>query len=426
MKYNKIKLYYIHMKIIISLIKRGVGFINRLWMMIIYIPTIPYRVRVLRKKEKIRVLFIVSEVSMWKTECLYNAMKQHPRFEAILLPAMHYMSATSKVCVEQYFDEKKYDYIHLNEGDTLQSTVNPDIIFYQQPYSDWTIEPELKLQNNRKSLFCHVNYTFEIVLQRFSVNQLLQNIAWIYFVENEITRKQIARKMLNFGYNLRSSGLPIMDELLRDNSHFPDRWKKMSINMKRIIYAPHHSVRPNDPLAWGSILEYGDFMLELAKKYMDKVQWIFKPHPFLYPKLCELWGKERTDTYYYQWSTMKNSQIETGPYLDLFKHSHALIHDCGSFLIEYLYTDRPAMYLFSQRSRTKRNISKLSQLARDLHYPAHTREDIEIFVLDVISGKDDMAYKRKDFKEKHLIPEGGSACRNIINAILGVDNTAID
>ena len=32
-------------------------------------------------------------------------------------------------------------------------------------------------------------------------------------------------------------------------------------------------------------------------------------------------------------------------YISWFKHSDAMIHDCGSFRCEYLYTSKPACYL---------------------------------------------------------------------------------
>ena len=37
----------------------------------------------IRKKDRIRFLFILQELSQWKTESLYKAMLDHPRFEPI-------------------------------------------------------------------------------------------------------------------------------------------------------------------------------------------------------------------------------------------------------------------------------------------------------------------------------------------------------
>ena len=42
------------------------------------------RIRQLRKKPQISVLFIVAEASTWKSEILYQKMLEHPRFQPIL------------------------------------------------------------------------------------------------------------------------------------------------------------------------------------------------------------------------------------------------------------------------------------------------------------------------------------------------------
>ena len=73
----------------------------------------------------------------------------------------------------------------------------------------------------------------------------------------------------------------------------------------------------------------------------------FKPHPILKPKLYKhaLWGKERTDAYYHCWETMENTQLEMSDYIDLFMTSDAMIFDSVSFMTEYLYTKKPALFL---------------------------------------------------------------------------------
>lgn len=88
-------------------------------------------------------------------------------------------------------------------------------------------------------------------------------------------------------------------------------------------------------------------MVTFAQKYKDKVQIVFKPHPMLYRTLCEHseWGKERTDAYYSMWNNMSNTQLEEGDYTELFMQSDAMIHDCGSFILEYLAVDKPCMFL---------------------------------------------------------------------------------
>lgn len=384
----------------------------------VYRTLIPFKAWRIRHKDTIRILFVVSEISMWKTENLYIKMSQNHRINPMLLACPNCVNSDSDIKVINYFKEKGYCYFNFTDIVSIEKDIFPDIIFYQQAYPGY-ISDELFESYNRKSLFCFVNYCFRNTITPSTINLRLLNIAWKVFSENESVSKEIAPLMKNKGSNLVNTGLPIMDELIKVKEFFPDRWMPSKRTNKRIIYAPHHSILPDDKLSWGSIVEYGDFILHLAKKYSDTTQWVFKPHPFLKEKLKKIWGDEKTTSYYQQWELMENSQIVEGDYLDIFKHSDALIHDCGSFLIEYHYTLNPALYLFSHRPQHDIDISKLSILARDLHYHANKYSDIESFILNVISEIDPLREKREWFYYENLKPKGKSACDSIINEILG-------
>ena len=48
-------------------------------------------------------------------------------------------------------------------------------------------------------------------------------------------------------------------------------WKLRDMNLKRIIWAPHHTIEGNtDDIAFSTFLEYYDLMLEIAEKYSDR------------------------------------------------------------------------------------------------------------------------------------------------------------
>lgn len=379
--------------------------------------SIPFKVSKMRKKEHIDVLFVLSEVSMWKTENLYLKMLSHPRLTPHLLAVGDCIKPDSYMEVMDYCRSKGYPCGILNKGESIQSKYSPDIIFYQQAYEGY-IDDSLFYNSNRDSLFCFVNYCFRNTLNEKTVNLYLLNIAWKVFSENDTCTKEVSRFMRNHGVNLYNTGLPIMDIFTQPKENFPNRWKENSIGRKRIIYSPHHSILPEDRLAWGSILEYGDFILQLARKYKKETQWIFKPHPFLKAKLFTVWGVERTEAYYNSWNTMENTQMVDGDYIDIFKHSDAMIHDCGSFMIEYIYSHNPVMYLFSSRPQKDVDINKMSAEALKLHYSAHSALDIENFLQNVIEGKDVLREDRETYYKTELKPKTNSACDNIIKEII--------
>ena len=42
---------------------------------------------------------------------------------------------------------------------------------------------------------------------------------------------------------------------------------------------------------------------------------------------------------------MPNTSINEGNAYEIFKSSDALIHDCGSFLLDYMFTKKPCLYI---------------------------------------------------------------------------------
>jgi len=101
----------------------------------------------------------------------------------------------------------------------------------------------------------------------------------------------------------------------------------------------------------------------------------------------------------------------------LFLTSDAMIHDCGSFMIEYHYTKKPVMYI------SNHNVDYLSdfgRLAYNMHYKGSSPIEIETFINKVVlSGDDEMLFERRKFYQDHLLsPNNNSVSENIINEIL--------
>ncbi|MCM1309724.1 MAG: CDP-glycerol glycerophosphotransferase family protein [Bacteroides sp.] len=376
----------------------------------------PAKLRSVRKKERIRVVFVVANLSCWKTESLYQAMLANKRFEPILL-VLGFIGKPDFENIETYFRTKGYDYKKISDEQTICSALHPDIIFYQQPYED-ILPVKHMYYNNMGALFCYVSYSMRSTLNILNTNIKFNRICWQVYYENELNLTTYSN--INPKYTAAGlvTGLPVMDDLIQPSENFPDPWKP-SPGKKRIIYAPHHSI-DNDPLFHtATFLETGPVMLEMAEKYADRVQWAFKPHPFLRVKLEKVWGKEATDEYFNRWANVEWSQYESGEYMGLFKHSDAMIHDCGSFTIEYLYTEKPVMYLTLDH-KLPQEYNEMNLRALDVHYQGNTREAIEQFICDVLAGNDPKRYEREAYRRNYLVPPGNtSACQNIITAILG-------
>lgn len=375
---------------------------------------LPYRVRRVRKKKCIKVIFIITEVGVWKTERLYLEMLHHPRFNPILLVLPSNENDKSFDEVVTFLQGRHYDYVTLSGDDTIRRMLKPDIIFYQKPY--WgCLDGKYYYKKNLSSLFCYANYGFHSIMENWAINQDVLNYAWLVFYENESCAAEARALMSNKGRNIVVTGLPMSDELIAASS----RGKALR-EKKTIIWAPHHTLpQEGNWLDYSTFLDYADYMLELADKYKEEVEFVFKPHPLLQPKLRKLWGDARAMAYYKQWETMPNTRLELGKYLDLFACSDALIHDCGSFTIEYLYFNKPVMYLTNGLDH-EANMAQFAREAYHMHYFGDSRQSIDTFIKNVIAGQDPMCREREEYIGKHLqIPHHCTACENIIDAILG-------
>lgn len=383
----------------------------------------PLKALQIRRKKCINVIFVVTELGLWKTELLYLAMLRHPRFNPVLrvLPSTENEDAKDEVI--DYLENKCYPYVFVPKEVPLQKDFKADIIIYQKPYK-WVVFPKHQFVHNKNALFCYATYGIHnIVGNPFICNQPLFNYAWQYYFENSQSAEDHALDMDNKGRNILVTGVPIMDALLLPPSNL-EVWKPQPTLKKRIIWAPHFSFGADSILGYSTFMKYYDFMLVMAQKYCDCVQFAFKPHPLLRTYLNKEWGKDRTDAYFLRWRNCPNTQVETGQYLDLFKTSDAMIHDCSSFTCEYTYMQKPVMYLLKGKDdRHRDTVNRMTQRAFDLHYKGFEETDIERFIVQVIEGRDEMALERKQFFEHHLLPPGGkSACENIIEAILGNKN----
>lgn len=383
----------------------------------LYLVSVPCKVKRIRHKESIRVLFVVSELASWKSELLYKAMLNHPRFTPILSVSTSSSPSGTKPILVDYIKSKGYLFIDLDDNGF--GGINPDIIIYYKPYGVCYSKGHY-FDNHLDCLFCGMDYCFRVTKHTAHIKKALFDYCWQFYVENvEI----INRRKEVLGYRARNTlytGVPMQDILLLPKEQFLDPWKDNKGKI-RIIYAPHHSIKGTngEGVEFATFLDFGEPMLELSKKYSDRITIAFKPHPNLYMKLIKIWGQDKTDAYYNEWKNLPNTQLETGEYVGLFKYSDAIIHDSASFIVEYLYMDNPSMYLVAETNNMD-DMFNFVQEGYNCYEHGRSVQEIEEFIQRVIDGKDNKEGLRKEYIQKHLLPPGGkTASENIINAILG-------
>jgi hypothetical protein len=332
------------------------------------------------------VYFFVVFESVWKYDYLYRLLKENSFFNPIIL-VIPYTGADEETMLVtlnktyQYFKTKDYNTVSSlkenNEWLILNKELQPDIIFFTLPYN--YTKPQYTIGAQSHTLTCYSPYFFVMNnLYENNYNTDFHNSLWKAFYETDvhynIARKYSERKALN----VIVSGYPGLDTFVVNNDqHVPFN----NEGLKTIIIAPHHTIgHDGDTLFYSNFLNYSDFFLELCSTYENQVRFVFKPHPLLKQKLYlnENWGKKKTDTYFEFWNSNHNTELCEGNYVKLFLHSDGLIHDCGSFLTEYLMTNKPVLYLHHDNQVYER-MNEFGQSVLKTHYKGFSKEDIKIF-----------------------------------------------
>ena len=382
-------------------------------------------------KETINVVFFALFKSVWKYDELYQLLEKHPRFNPsiIVCPIINLGEENMIQNLNESFSYFKSLGYNVYKGlDTNSNPINvkelfnPDIIFFCSPYDTQVDENFILDKYKNDTLTCYIQYGINEAQFKWSYDLKFHRNIWKFWCESETLKDYYLSQLpKGLGTNFVATGYPLYESFLKSAECKEDNsiWKKDT--RKRIIWAPHHSIDNCGGLQYSTFLLYHKTMLDIAQIYKERIQLVFKPHPLLKNKLYKdkEWGKTRTDAYFQQWDEMENTSFQNGEYTDLFTKSDAIIHDCASFLIEYLYTQKPALYLVLNKGHES-ELNPFGLKAYKTYYHAIHEKDIYGFIENVVlKGEDDKAQMRLSFYKEELEPKDGiKPSQKIVNHII--------
>lgn len=386
-------------------------------------------IRSIEKKNNATVLFLVSNLSMWRCQNLYNLLSGDERFtpHIAIVPFSTYSEEQKESnlnLLRDYFSDLQVPFWDLSAMHDpfsfVQNEIAPDILFFPQPFSG-VIGKDLDFSLFEKKLLCYSPYGINTFEQPWIFNLRFSNVAWKLYFPSDVDRVCAKKYAYNKGRNMVIVGSTTADRYSVDS--LPEGiWKESGAGKKKIIWAPHFSINEDGYLHRASFLTLAEPMLRLCEKYRDTIQFAFKPHPRLVSELYKHpdWGPLKTDTYFAEWSRHENTQLETGGFIDLFLTSDGMIHDCGSFTAEYHYTGKPALFITDDKGSIEEMMTGLGKAALNAHYFGKTIEDIEEFLDHVIlKGEDPKKHDREEFHDTYLLPpHGRNAAENIYEDLL--------
>lgn len=381
-----------------------------------------------REQRPLRVVFMAIDLAYWHYQGIYELMAADSRFlpTIVLSPCKERLNPEADMQrLRDYFRDRGtsfVDYDFTQPPVDIRRQLQPDLIFYTQPYEHQLCN-EHDPRHFYDRLVCYMPYGFWTSTGKGSYNLHFHNQAWRLYYSTQLHLQEAQRVADNHGRNVRVTGYANADEFL--SGHHRSPWQEIADGhrRKRIIWAPHFSITAKSSYlpARACFLWMAELMLELAQAYKDRIQIAFKPHPSLITQLYQHpdWGKERADDYYARWQQMENTQLETGGYVDLFMTSDAMIHDSGSFVVEYLYANRPVMFVSNNLQSILATQSEFGLQAYKQAYIGSEAGDIRRFIDEVVlRGNDPMRPQREQFFSDYLLPPGGkTVAQNIVDDI---------
>ena len=385
--------------------------------------------RLAREQRPVRVAFVALNVSMWKYQGLLDLLRADRHFQTyvVLSPGITYKPEQRLRDLQQmrsYFGSRGIDYVDwkIETGEPpadIRKTIDPDIVFYMQPYHG-SYHPRHCFLNFTDRLIAYTPYSYLQAQDPFNYDNVMQNVAWKVYYANKYHLADARQLARNRGVNAVAVGYTSADDY--QQNVYREVWNDAGHRRRRLIWAPHCTLANNGTaFSRSNFLMMADAMTDLARRHTDDLQIAFKPHPGLLTELYKHpdWGKEKADRYYDQWRSMPNTQLADGEFVNLFQGSDAMVHDSGSFVIDYLYFGHPVMYVSQDMERAKSFVNEPGRRAYEAHYTGRTMEEVNRFVDDVVlAGNDTMQTARQAFYEQYLAqPDGQSTARNMYDDI---------
>lgn len=369
--------------------------------------------KILCRKERIRVGFLVYSTSEWQCEEIYRLLEKDGRFEPYII-ACGYGHGTPESKRSTYIDVCNFfsgSHWVVYAGymiDSMESAADSfDILVYITPFSALCPE-EFNVKHRKIRQLCvHIPYAFYLVDKRDVTynnfyNAALFKLGWKYFCSGELQKSIVKSEQRLEAYNVEASGISKMDAFLKGTPPVQKgMWKNTGIPQLKVIWAPHFNLERGMN---GTFHENYQWFFEYAKEHPE-ISWIVRPHPRME------WGAvyfgifksaDEYRAYLDRWDGLSNARVlERGEYFDIFSTSDAMILDSVSFIAEYQFVGKPLLRLMPEVGRSMNILGE--RLDETLyHCRGNDFSAIEAFLDHTAKGEDPMKERRSAFFLQYL------------------------
>lgn len=304
---------------------------------------------------------------------------------------------TKKYFIEKYGKEYVIDGYDPEKDEYYDLLDMFDIVYYANPYDCMVHEyHSIQYASTKNVLPVYVSYGYDVgqytTLGRLYATEL--NIVWKYFADTRYSLKDYKKYLVNKGKNVILVGYSKMDGL--------DKLEDKKNKKKKILITSHHTV-DTEIIPLSNFLEYSDFILELPKMYPD-IDFVFRPHPLLFTNLInnKKWTEKQVEEYLKQLKELGIEYSYEGDYLHLYTECDAIINDCGSFTVEWLYTGKQGCFVYN-KNLSEDKLTRLMNKAISCYDIARSKEDIITFINKVVNDKNNEKIKIKFWIKRNIL-----------------------
>ena len=365
----------------------------------------------LKGRDKYRVAFLIYNAGEFQFEGLFRLMLKDDAFEPFVVVMPERIAGVEnekRIAASVEILRRNYgDKIHNPLLEEAYQRVDDkcDLVFTSNPYDHNTDKAYRIVHLSKLGVPVVMSNYFYYHGCVYSEESLAAKkylaYAWRYYAENEKWKAMLDAHQpeLRRRNRVRVSGSSKVDLLTEVNPVPHER--------KRILLCPHHSLSEEALPNYGNFHRYADFMLTLPKRY-PQIDWIFRPHPLLAATLESrgYWPEGAWNQYLEKLLANSNVSYQPyGPYWDMFINSDGIIQDCGSFIVEYMFSGHPQCYVIKSMEHMRKQLSDWGLEILSHTEVAESEERIIDYVEKVVlAGKDDAKARRDRFVHDWLLP----------------------
>ncbi|CAM3366926.1 hypothetical protein BOSP111201_01360 [Bordetella sputigena] len=340
----------------------------------------------------IKIHFFFQMPQAWTTwETVWDACVSNPlvRPLLVLLPFAH-DSVQGDTGARKFLADRALSFVDFSVYDLQEQ--RPDIVFLQNPY-DSTRPAALDMWKvrNTGARIAYIPYGLDVGggsdNLRWQYDLDVHRYAWRVFARSEAHRRMFSMHCTSGNSHVVVTGHPKIDAIIaatrgRESSITEQQGRKI------ILWTPHFSVEHG---GWSTFDRVSESILGFFEAQPPGLSLIIRPHPLFFGRLRNITTSETEAAIRARFHQPPFIMLhEENEYTDLFIRSHALMADAGSFLLEYLPTGKPILYLHNPEG------PGLSEAGNFTHayYTAVSPDDVRDFLEMVAHDEDPMREER--------------------------------